>query len=510
MKLGLVAGVIAIAGISFAIGRVSVSSQSGTTRQHEHRSGSVTGVEDATTEVRDGGLWTCAMHPQIKLPKPGPCPICGMDLVPTADPLSNGSDSRRIHMSPAAVALADIETAPARRMQVTKTVRMVGKVDYDETRVRTIASWVPGRIERLYVDYTGVDVRKGDHLVSIYSPELRTAQDELLQSMVAARELRTSEFSVLRESTQQTVAAAREKLKLLGLTPEQIRAVERTGKASDRITVYSPIGGTVMRKAATEGLYVDTGTEIYRIADLSKVWVQLDAYESDVAWIRYGQELEFATEAYPGEVFHGRVSFIDPILNPKTRTVKVRVNVDNRSGKLKPEMFVRATLRAGVAEGGRVVDPSLSGKWIGPMHPEIVRDGPGDCPVCGMDLVRAEDLGYVPASDAELPLVIPARAPLITGERAVVYVRVASEEAPTFEGREVVLGARAGEHYIVETGLAEGEEVVVRGNFKLDSALQIQARPSMMSAEGAMVGGGRDRSGATPAVHAHQGARNGS
>ena len=485
-------GGIVIAAFSFAMGRITVlpGKRVDFARENQQVHGDKPERRHEDRQLGRGkDLWTCAMHPQIKLPKAGKCPICGMDLV--AVEVENGSASNagmwkrpRLKMSPEAVALANIATAEVRRMRTAKTVRMVGKIDYDETRVRTIASWVPGRIDRLYVDYTGVDVGEGDHLVSIYSPELRTAQEELLHSIVAERELRSSKVSVLRQSTRRTVAAAREKLRLLGLTSGQITAIERKGEASDYITVYSPIGGTVVRKSATEGAYVETGTEIYRIADLSKVWVQLDAYESDMAWIRYGQDLEFTTEAYPGEVFHGRVSFIDPILNPKTRTVKLRVNVDNADGRLKPEMFVRATLRAGVAAGGRVMDPVLSGKWIGPMHPEIVRDQPGSCPLCGMDLARAEDLGYVPSSAETLPLVIPARAPLMTGERAVVYVRVGDGEEPMFEGREVVLGARTGTHYIVKAGLVEGEEVVVKGNFKIDSALQIQARPSMMHSPG--------------------------
>ncbi len=436
-----------------------------------------TGAADAV------GAWTCAMHPQIHLPRPGKCPICAMDLVQVPGGTRGAAEQhpRRYAMSAEAVALADVETAPVRRGLVAKEVRMVGKVDYDETRLSTIAAWVPGRIDRVYVDYTGVPVKEGEHLVYLYSPELRTTQDEFLQARKAARELGDSRVSVLKDSTEAMVDAAREKLRLLGLTRAQQRGLEKRGASSDHLTVYSPIGGTVVEKNVFEGMYVETGTPIYKIADLSKVWVRLDAYESDMSWIRYGQDVAFTTEAYAGETFHGRVAFIEPILDPRTRTVKVRVNVDNADGRLKPEMFVRAIVRAGVTQGGKVMDPEMVGKWIGPMHPEIVREGPGDCPVCGMPLVRAEEYGYVAASDGETPLLVPASAPLITGERAVVYVRVPGQEEPTFDGREIVLGPRTGDDYVVREGLREGEEVVVRGNFKIDSALQIQARPSMMS-----------------------------
>jgi membrane fusion protein, copper/silver efflux system len=194
--------------------------------------------------------------------------------------------------------------------------------------------------------------------------------------------------------------------------------------------------------------------------------------------------VEFEAEAFPGDFFHGRISFIDPILDQMTRTVKIRVNINNADGRLKPGMFVRARVRADIAEAGRVMDNYLVGKWIGPMHPEIIRDEPGLCPICEMPLVPTETMGYVSGGNVEKPLVVPASAVLKTGKRAVVYVKTPNMQKPTFEGREIVLGARAGDTYIVKSGLAEGELVVTQGNFKIDSALQIQAKPSMMNPEG--------------------------
>jgi len=434
-------------------------------------------------------IWTCSMHPQIRRNGPGDCPLCGMDLVPVT---SSAGGVRTITISPTARKLMNIATTPAERRYVTADVRMVGKIEYDETRLSHITAWVSGRLDRLYVDYTGIEVKKGDHLVYIYSEELYSAQAELIEAL---KNRRTRPSTTLIQPLD-LAASAREKLRLLGLTGDQIKEIEQRGTPADHITIYSPIAGIVIEKLRQEGDRVRTGDRIYTVADLRQVWVKLDAYESDLQWLRYGQDVEFTTEAYPGETFNGRIAFIDPVLNKDTRTVKVRVNVPNEDGRLKPEMFVRATVRSRVAAGGRVMDAALVGKWMSPMHPEIVKDEPGKCDICGMPLVRAETLGYVTAEpdSASRPLVIPASAALVTGKRAIVYVEVPRAKEPTFEGREIVLGPRAGEYYLVRHGLKEGELVVTNGNFKLDSALQISAKPSMMTPEGGG-GGGHDHGG---------------
>jgi Cu(I)/Ag(I) efflux system membrane fusion protein len=433
------------------------------------------------------------MHPEINLPKPGLCPKCGMKLIPrkaaAPDAMGDTGGMRVFATSENAKALMNIQTATVQRLFPSAEIRMVGKVDYDETRLAYITAWVPGRLDRLFVDYTGVSVRKGDHMVYIYSPELYSAQEELLQSLKAVRNLQRSDVDIVRKTAEATVDAAREKLRLLGLTDEQVAQLEERGKAEDHVTIYAPVRGIVIHRNAQEGMYVQTGSRIYTIADLSQVWVKLDAYESDLSWLRYGQKVEFTSVSYPGETFTGTIAFIDPILNPVTRTVKVRVNVPNPQGKLKPDMFVNGVVHSQVAAGGRVLDEALAGKWMCPMHPEVVKDGPDKCDICGMPLVKAESLGYVSVAPREQdrPLVIPVSAALVTGTRAIVYVEKPGASRPTYEGREVVLGPRAGGYYLVRRGLAEGERVVTRGNFKIDSALQIQAKPSMMTPEG---GGG--------------------
>ncbi len=421
-------------------------------------------------------LWTCSMHPQIQLPEPGQCPICGMDLIPL-ETESENLGHWDVRLSDYAQKLASVQVSQVERRYVAREIPMVGKIEFDEKRMGVISAWVSGRIDRLFVDFTGVSVSQGDHMVSLYSPELVTTQQELLEASKSAQHGSES----LRLSATKRLAAVREKLRLLGLSPTQIKEIEASGAASDQLTVYAPMSGIVIKKHALEGDYVKTGAPIYTIADLSKVWVKLDAYESDLAWLRYGQEVSFEVEAYPGELFSGRIVFIDPVLNVQTRTVKLRLNVDNADGRLKPDMFVRAKVYSKLATTSKVMDPDLVGKWISPMHPEIIKNKPGNCDICGMALVPAAQMGYVSAEDArdQAPLIIPASAPLITGKRAVVYVHDPSAPG-IYTGREVVLGPRAGDYFVVKSGIQEGEWVVTQGNFKIDSELQLQGKTSMM------------------------------
>ncbi len=423
----------------------------------------------------------CSMHPQIKQPEPGICPICNMELVPMKGNEGEDPGPRSLVLSEAARKLAEVSTSPVERKSVELQIRMVGRVDYDETRLKTIAAWVPGRIERLYADFTGKQVSKGEPLVEIYSPELYVAQKELRLALNAFETRRASmgrEAAALEEAL---LEAAREKLRLWGLTPEQVAHIEGLEVPSERLEIPAPIGGTVVERSVTQGAYVKEGTPLLRVADLARVWVMLDAYEKDLFWLKEGQEVRLFTEAYPGMEVRGAIRFIDPFVEPRTRTARVRVEVPNETGLLKPEMFVRATALAVVMETAAGLAPSAPPQWTCSMHPhERVRE-PGSCRICGMDLVVMDTGRGDARTDTRPPLVIPVSAALTTGKRAVVYVAVPDRERPTYEGRTVVLGPRAGDYYVVRTGLEEGEQVVTNGAFKIDSALQILAKPSMMS-----------------------------
>ncbi len=445
------------------------------------------GHDHGEAEPSEPQLYTCSMHPSVRLPDPdAKCPICFMDLIPVTDDGGEGSELR-VTMSESAAALSKIETAPVGRFFPTAEVRLYGKVTYDETSVARLTAYFPGRIERLFVNYLGVPVAQNDHMAEVYSPDLIAAFEEFRQAK-AASENSTATSDLVRSATRDTLSAAREKLRLVGITPEQITAVEDGSFDADRLTIFAPIGGVVTHLAVREGDYVQTGAPIATIADLSRLWLDMEAYESQLPMLRWGQRVTFTVEAHPGETFEGRISFIEPLVDERTRTAAVRVAVENPERRLKPGMFASAVVRTRVAADGAVISNELAGRWVSPMHPTVVKDGPGQCDICGMDMVPAESLGVVGDSTSiEEPLVIPRSAVLFTGTRSVVYVEIPDAEKPTYEGRAVVLGPRAGEFYIVRDGLNRNDSVVVNGAFRIDSAMQIAAKPSMMTPGG---GGG--------------------
>jgi len=413
-------GAIALA---FVLGLILTGGNDNTSSQHNHDS----------EQTAESSVWTCSMHPNIQQPKPGKCPICGMDLIPIVTSANKKGGSRQITLSENARKLAQVEVVQVERKSVSKEIRLVGKIEVDESRVSYITARFPGRIEKIFVDFTGTAVKKNDPLVEVYSPEIVATQLELFESLSAKKEFERSSNPDLLKAAEQQLGSVKDRLRLWGLTDQQIAQLEQNKEVSENITLYSTIQGVVIEKQAVEGKYVTEGTRIYTIVDLSKVWLQMDAYESDLLWLKTGQKVEFHTEAYPGKTFEGKIAFIDPVINLKTRTVKVRVNVNNSDGALKPEMLAHA-----------VVKSELN------------------------------------TSQSDMALVIPATAPLITGKRAIVYVEL-PENRGTYEGREITLGPRADNYYVVESGLEQGELVVSNGNFKIDSAIQIQGRPSMMN-----------------------------
>lgn len=443
----------------------------------------------AGQETEGNEVWTCSMHPQVRLPKPGRCPICGMNLIPVSQ-LSD--EQARISQQ------ARIITQAVTFRELFKEVRTVGKLDFNERRVAHIASRVAGRVDRVFVDFTGIEVKKKDHLVSIYSPQLYVAQTELFRVL----ERYEQAPSERRQDERPLLEAARTKLRLLGILDEQIAEMEKSRQELTHLTIYAPIGGTVIEKSIREGQYVQEGDSLYRIADLDPIWLYLDVYEYDLGWIRYGQPVDVRLEAYPSEVFRGTVVFIDPFMDDKTRTVRVRVNLKNPDRRLKPAMYASAVIRVQLQSDGMPRPTGLEGKYICPMHPEVVQDKPGKCPICEMPLEAVPvpriqlPVVKVPLPVASQPkpngklLAVPISAVLDTGRRQVAYRKT---KDGAFELVELVIGQRAeamtegnvaAGFYPVLSGLNDGDLVVARGAFLLDSQRQIEGMPSLLYAEG--------------------------
>lgn len=444
----------------------------------------------ATTPAGEAQVWTCSMHPQIRMDHPGKCPICGMDLIPLAPEETTTGDEAVLASDVLALGeharfMAQVQTAPVERRLVWHELHTVGKVLVDETAVAYLTAWIDGRVDRVYADFPGTVVDRGDHLVQIYSPELYSTQQEYLTSV--------------RAGIPQAVEASRRRLLLWGITAEQIQEIERTGAPRTHLTVFAPMGGTILEKGVRPGQYVKTGDPLYTIADLSRVWVVLEVYESELPWVRFGQPVELEVEGLPARRITGAVGFVEPVVTEATRTIRVRVMADNASGLLKPGMFVEASLRTPIDVGGVAGSTGLEGKWACPMHPMVIRDGPGNCPLCGMALEQVPGV----AEPHRPVLVVPAEAVLTTGRRRLVFV----EDRPArYRLVEPTLGARAGDVYPVLAGLSEGQRVVVRGNFLLDSQLQLSGRPSLLYPQGLQGGGGaHHHEEAPPAGAGHEG-----
>ncbi len=434
------------------------------------------GTTSAVNDSKDGTIYTCPMHPNIRQPSPGRCPICGMELVPASSASAGSLDEFAVHIEPAQRRLANIETAEVKSGPVEATLQTVGAIAIDESRQATIAAYVDGRLERLFADYTGVHINKGDHLAVIYSPQLFSAQVEYLEARRAANA--ASGLPAVRQAQEALASNTFQRLREFGMTDDQLRNLEREGKAESRLTIYAPQGGTVVEKLAVEGNYVKAGDPIYRIAELSTVWLMLKLFPEDAARIRFGQRVEATVQSLPGQTYIGRVGFIDPTVDAENRTVDVRVELSNEEKRLRPGDYAAARIQLPIGPQGDVFDADLAGKWISPMHPQIVRDQPGQCPICGMDLVSTSEYGYskepVPQPSS---LHVPRSAVLLAGGNSVVYVET---EPGRFEIRPVTIGPILQDKIVILDGLKEGERVATAGNFLIDSQMQLAGKPSLI------------------------------
>lgn len=376
-------------------------------------------------EVTQETIYTCSMHPQIRQNEPGKCPICGMDLIPLTSGNEAGTENQFIYtMSPEAVALANIQTSKVSYTTPEYEVYLTGKIAANEQKLASITANYSGRIEKLLVDFTGQTVNKGEKLATIYSPELITAQRELIEA-TKTMQMNPALYN-----------AVREKLRLWKLTERQIDAIESTGEVMTELDVYADISGIVIARNVSRGDYVNRGSILFEIADLSSVWVMLDAYEQDLSLIKTGSKVNFTVASLPGKEFSSTVTFVDPLINSQTRTASVRTEANNPGMQLKPEMFVKGKIKAKFSAQTEVKGKSL---------------------------------------------LVAKTSVLWTGTRSVVYVKIPGTEFPAFEMRDVVLGPRAGDFYIVEKGLQEGEEIVTNGVFAVDAAAQLSGNYSMMN-----------------------------
>jgi len=393
------------------------------------------------SEADDIAFWTCVMHPTVRQSGPGQCPVCQMDLIPARKGAGLTLTKRQKDLVP-------VRTEPVGYHALAREIRTVGTLTYNERKLAVASTRVSGWIERLYVDFTGTRVRAdytcpdhpdrrfdspgecpeckkplerhADHLVEIYSPELLVAQDEYLVALKGLAALGAGASELSRSGSRALVTSAEVKLRLLGLTQQQIDEIRQRGKAVTTLTLYAPIGGTVIEVKARLGQHVKAGADLFRVADLNTLWMLADIYEYELPWLRRGMVVEITGDAFPGEAVHGRIAFVYPFLHAETRTVKALVEVPNEDGRLKPGMAVTARLRVSLAEI-HTRDHAPLPAYACPMHPWITSESPGHCSICGMPLEPvkqpepAEGGAHgVPASRPAAPALRPAAKTVLT------------------------------------------------------------------------------------------------
>jgi membrane fusion protein, copper/silver efflux system len=368
------------------------------------------GHADSTSTQLTSDYYTCSMHPQVHMDKPGVCPICGMDLVKASNSTAPKGDAgvSGVTLNGQDQLLANVSTVKVMYEDVENTTHAFGNLEMAEPGKSVISARFNGRIERLHVDAVGARVKAGDPLFDIYSPDIVQATNEYLQAVKPGSQSGTN------------AAVIRARLTLLGITESQIRDIEGAGSVPLVVTYFSPVSGTVIEKRIVAGSYVSEGAPLYEIADLSALWNIAEVFESDAGNISIGDRVTLTTAAYPDKKFNGSVALLYPVVNADTRTIKVRVVVANPGGKLKPNMYTETAFR----------------------------------------------------SARNRMLTVPVSAVLVTGKRNLVYVK--ESHADRFQAREVVLGGRSAGKYGILSGLSEGEEVVREGGYLVDSESQLK------------------------------------
>ena len=376
----------------------------------------------AAAEQKAADVYFCPMHPTVVSDKPGSCPICGMSLVKRTEaaPAPTGTDLSAISLSPEQRVTANVKTVRVALDTHTGELVTTGRVTFDERRLAQVTAYTAGRIERLFVNFTGDSVRRGEAVGTIYSPDLFATQQEYLLAIENRDRMRRAGFAGARSAADDLVESTRRRLMLFGMTAGQVSQLERTRKPIFATTVISPVSGVVTRKLAVEQQYVAQGQPLLEVADLSNVWVEADVYEQQLPSVRVGDRVEITAAAVPGRTFVGKVSFIVPVLEGATRTARVRVELPNPGLQLKPDMYVNARILGAPA----------------PPH-----------------------------------IMVPASAVIDRGQKQFVWVET---QPGSYEPRQVTTGGRHGESIVIVSGLSEGENVVVEGGFLLDSEAQLR------------------------------------
>ncbi|HSJ09383.1 MAG TPA: efflux RND transporter periplasmic adaptor subunit [Longimicrobiales bacterium] len=336
-------------------------------------------------------------------------------------------DDGVVHLPPEMVASLGVTTVAAELAPLTRTIRTTGNVVYDETRLTTITPKFAGFVERLHVDFTGQPVRRGQPLLEIYSPELVAAQDELLTALRMQAQLREGASPAVIERTAELVDAARRRLLQWDVSAAQVAEVERSGRARRTLTMHASSGGFVTEKMVQSGQAVEAGMALYRLADLSSVWVEADIYEQDLRFVEVGQVMQVEIAAWPGETFRGRISYVYPEVRLDTRTARIRISLANPGGRVKPGMFATAQLETAVTESA---------------------------------------------------VLVPRDAVMHSGSHAMVFI---DEGAGVYRARQVVVGADMSGRTQILSGLQPGERVVQRANFLIDSESRLVDAPGTMS-----------------------------